>query len=160
MVVLGVDPGTATTGFGLVDFSNRKPVAITHGVIRTKPDTIMADRLKIIASDLEELVRQYKPDAVAVEELFFANNAKTAIAVGQARGVILLTLAQANYQVYEYTPLQVKLAIAGYGRASKRQVQEMVKRLLQLSDLPKPDDAADGLAIALTHYNFAKRLDV
>lgn len=156
MIILGIDPGTAITGWGVVSHEGNHLKRIIHGVIRTKPDRTDADRLHSLYGELQEIIIQYKPEAVAVEELFFNKNVRTALAVGQARGVILLTAAKNSLEIFEYTPLQVKLAVVGYGRAEKLQVQEMVKMLLCLPEIPKPDDAADALAIAICHAHSRK----
>ncbi len=149
--ILGVDPGTATTGFGVIESDGRRSRFVDAGVITTPAGEDMGRRLATIYSELTELIGEFKPGAVAVELLYFAANSTTAMSVGQARGVILLAAAQVSCPVHEYTPLQVKQAVTGYGRATKPQIQQMVKQLLALSEIPKPDDAADGLAIALTH---------
>ncbi len=156
MIVLGIDPGTAITGYGLVREENGQAVALAYGAITTPSDLPLPGRLKQIQRDLAAVVEQYRPDQSAVEQLFFNKNVRTALAVGHARGVVLLTLAQANLPVYEYTPLQVKLAVTGNGRADKGQVQQMVTLLLGLSKIPKPDDVADALAIALCHLHSAR----
>ena len=156
MIILGIDPGTAITGYGLVSHEGNHLKRITHGVIRTSPELPMATRLSRIYQGLGELMAQYQPEVVAVEELFFNKNVRTALAVGQARGVILLSAATAGLEIAEYTPLQVKQAVVGYGRAEKMQVQEMVRVLLCLSEIPKPDDAADALAIAICHAHSRK----
>jgi len=151
MLALGIDPGTATTGFGLVREEHDEYALVDCGVILTPADEPMPRRLRLLHSQLSGLIAACKPDAVAVEELFFNKNVRTAISVGQARGVILLAAAQAGLPVAEYTPLQVKQAVVGYGRAEKRQVQEMVRLLLGLEEAPHPDDAADAVAVALCH---------
>ncbi len=153
MIILGIDPGTATTGYGVIENQNGKIMAIAHGCILTKAGQDLDERLDIIFNDLTKIIKKFKPEMVAVEELFFASNAKTAISVGHARGVILLACKKTKVPVYEYTPLQVKQAICGYGRGDKQQIQKMVKALLNLKEIPKPDDAADGLAIAICHAN-------
>ena len=153
MIILGVDPGTAITGFGLVSYEGNHLKKVTFGVIRTTPDQSATTRLYHIYQELLQIIQEYKPDAIAIEELFFNKNVRTALAVGQARGVILLAAATAGYEVAEYTPLQVKLAVTGYGRAEKMQIQEMVRVILKLDDIPKPDDAADALAIAICCAN-------
>lgn len=158
MLALGIDPGTATTGFGLVREEHDEYTLVDCGVILTSADETMPRRLQRLHSQLSGLIAACKPDAVAVEELFFNKNVRTAIAVGQARGVILLASAQAGISVAEYTPLQVKQAVCGYGRADKHQVQEMVRLLLDLEEAPHPDDAADAVAVALCHLQSA-RLD-
>jgi crossover junction endodeoxyribonuclease RuvC len=152
MIALGIDPGIATTGYGVVrEERNGQFVALAHGVILTPKTDALPQRLKFLQVQLRALMNEWKPDEVAVEELFFATNAKTAITVGQARGVILLTLFEGGIPISEYTPLQVKQAVSGYGAADKKQMQEMVRMLLNLGKIPKPDDAADALAIAVTH---------
>lgn len=148
---MGIDPGTAITGYGLISQEGNHLKRIDFGVIRTTPDQPMASRLHTIYQGLSALIRGYRPGAVAVEELFFNKNVRTALAVGQARGVSLLAAAQAGLEIVEYTPLQVKIAVTGYGRAEKAQIQEMIRVLLCLPEVPKPDDAADALAIAICH---------
>lgn len=153
-LALGIDPGTATTGYGLVRQSEEGTLeAVDYGVFVTPPHTPAHERLKMLFDDLTELLAQHRPDTCAVEKLFFQRNVSTAIAVGQARGVVLLAIAQAGTEVEEYTPNEVKQAVAGYGAADKRQVQDMVRALLNLKEIPKPDDAADALAIAITHLH-------
>ena len=156
MRVLGIDPGTATTGFGLVEEKNDQLVFVDHGVISTSPKQNSRERLQKIFLEAKQLIEGFKPDAIALERLFFGKNAKTAMAVGQARGVVLLCAAEAQVNVTEYTPLEVKIALTGYGRADKKQMQQMVKTLLGLASLPKPDDAADALAIAICHHHSYK----
>ncbi len=151
MKILGIDPGTAITGFGLITKTGPNLAMVDCGIISTPKTMLMPDRLKIIYNDLSKLVKHHKPDAIAVEKLFFTSNITTAMTVSQARGVVLLVASQHGVFVGEYTPLQVKMAATGYGRAEKRQIQEMVKKILQLPALPKPDDAADALAIAICH---------
>jgi crossover junction endodeoxyribonuclease RuvC len=151
MIILGIDPGLAITGFGLISSVNNQFKVIQYGVIRTDSKLGLPDRLVKIQQGLNTLISQYKPDAVAIEELFFNTNAKSAFLVGQARGVAVVTASAAGLPVFEYTPLQVKQGVVGYGRADKNQVQQMVKILLNLKELPKPDDAADALAISLCH---------
>lgn len=153
MIILGIDPGTATTGFGVIEKTGPKLRFVDAGVISTPADEEMPRRLVRIHECLTELIAEHKPDAVAVELLYFATNVTTAITVGQARGVVLLAAAEAGLSVAEYTPLQVKQAVTGYGKADKKQIQEMVKMILGLNGIPKPDDAADGLGIAITHAN-------
>ena len=153
---LGIDPGTATTGYGVVREVNNRLETIAYGCIRTTPAASAAQRLLNIKEDLKKLLAKYKPAEVAVEQLFFNTNTKTAMSVGQARGVIIATVAESGYPVAEYTPLQVKLAVTGNGRAEKHQVQMMVKHLLSLKETPKPDDAADALAIAICHLSSYK----
>lgn len=153
-LALGIDPGTATTGYGLVRLEpDGSLLAVKYGVITTPKNTPPADRLVMLYDQMQELLREQKPDTAAVEKLFFQRNITTAIAVGQARGVMLLSLAQAGLEVFEYTPNEIKQAVAGYGSAGKRQMQEMVRVLLALESIPKPDDAADALAVAITHLN-------
>jgi crossover junction endodeoxyribonuclease RuvC len=153
MRILGLDPGTASVGYGIVEESEGQVSVVVYGVIRTEPkDGDSARRLQIIYEQLNELLSQFKPDAAAVEELFFGRNITTAISVGQARGVLLLALANAGIPIAEYSPPKIKEAVSGYGNASKQQVQYMVQNLLDLEEIPKPDDAADGLAVALTHF--------
>lgn len=151
-VVLGIDPGTALTGYGVVAQDRRGDyVLLACGVFRTEPATPMPMRLREIYSDVQNLIDEFSPNEVAVEKLFFGRNVTTALAVGQARGAILLAAALRDLPVAEYTPAEVKQAISGYGNADKRQVQEMVQRTLNLAEPPHPDDAADGVAIALCH---------
>jgi crossover junction endodeoxyribonuclease RuvC len=153
-LALGIDPGTATTGYGLVRLDrNGDLVAVHYGVILTPKDESAAARLEMIYDEMNNLLKEYKPDTSAVEKLFFARNVTTGIAVGQARGVVMLALQKAGLEIFEYTPKEIKNAVAGYGGADKRQVQEMVRALLQLDSIPKPDDAADALAVAITHLN-------
>ena len=149
--ILGIGPGTATMGWGVVREEGSRLHYVQHGAIITPPDWEMPRRLGRLFDGVTELVRGYQPGTVAIEELFFNANVTTAITVGQARGVALLAAYKAGIEVTEYTPLQVKQAITSYGRADKRQVQEMVKALLNLPAIPRPDDAADGLAIAICH---------
>jgi crossover junction endodeoxyribonuclease RuvC len=156
MMVLGIDPGTAITGYGLVTEENGQALAVAYGALTTPSDLPLPDRLRLIHRDLTAVIKQYQPDQSAVEQLFFNKNVRTALAVGHARGVVLLTLAQAGVPIYEYTPLEVKQAVTGNGRADKRQVQQMVTLLLSLKKIPKPDDVADALAIALCHLHSAR----
>jgi crossover junction endodeoxyribonuclease RuvC len=149
--VLGIDPGIAIVGFGFIDKIGSKLVPVQYGSIQTEAHTDPGLRLKEVYDAAVQLIEKYKPDAMAIEKLFFNRNVTTAFTVGQARGVILLAGVQAGLQVAEYTPLQVKQAVVGYGKAEKHQVQEMVKMLLKLSIVPKPDDVADALAIAICH---------
>jgi crossover junction endodeoxyribonuclease RuvC len=151
MIILGVDPGTATTGYGIIEKAGSKYTLIDYGVILTPAKTELHHRLDTIFDELTEVIKKYNPEEVVVEELFFATNAKTAISVGQARGVILLAAKKQDKIIAEYTPLEVKMAITGYGKADKKQIQQMVKAILALKEIPKPDDAADALAIALCH---------
>lgn len=156
-LALGIDPGTATTGYGLVRlFPDGTLAPVSYGIISTPKDATPSARLEMLYTDLQRLLREHQPDTAAVERLFFSRNVTTGIAVGQARGVVLLAIQQAGIEVFEYTPKEVKQAVAGYGNADKKQVQEMVRALLQLDTIPKPDDAADALAIAITHLNTAR----
>ena len=153
-LALGIDPGTATTGFGLVRLEpDGSLVAVKYGVILTPKAASAPARLEMLYNDLSALLNEYHPDTAAVEKLFFSRNVTTALAVGQARGVVMLCMQQAGIEPFEYTPNEIKQAVAGYGGAQKRQIQEMVRALLQLDSIPKPDDAADALAIAITHLN-------
>jgi len=151
MIIMGIDPGTATTGWGVVSKTKSNSTFISVGTITTASNLSPEVRLEIIFKDLTTLIKKYRPDVVALEQLFFNTNAKTALLVGQARGVVMLATQLRKIPLYSYTPLQVKIAITGYGRADKKQMQEMVQRLLKLAAIPKPDDAADALAVALTH---------
>jgi len=153
-LVLGIDPGTAITGYGFVrQHADDRLEAVAYGVITTPAKIPAHERLVRIYEELNELLLLHRPERAAVEKLFFQRNVTTAIAVGQARGVVMLALAQAGLQPAEYTPNEIKLAVAGYGSAGKRQVQEMVRMLLQLDAIPRPDDAADALAVAITHLH-------
>ncbi|MBW8010648.1 MAG: crossover junction endodeoxyribonuclease RuvC [Chloroflexi bacterium] len=152
MLVIGIDPGTATTGYGFVlQTENGNLQAVDYGVILTPPKMPMAERLALLYKSLNEVLQLHPPESGAVEKLFFQKNVRTAISVGQARGVALLALAQAGLKVGEYAPTDIKQAVTGYGAADKRQVQEMVRTLLNLDEIPKPDDAADALAVAICH---------
>jgi crossover junction endodeoxyribonuclease RuvC len=154
MLVIGIDPGTATTGYGIVEENDRNEIrAVVYGVITTGAKIPAEQRLLEINNKVNEIILLHRPECGAVEKLFFQKNVTTAIAVGQARGVILLSLAQAGLAVHEYTPNEVKLSVTGYGAADKKQVQEMVKTILRLKEIPKPDDAADALAIAICHLH-------
>ncbi|MFN4217801.1 MAG: crossover junction endodeoxyribonuclease RuvC [Candidatus Bipolaricaulia bacterium] len=150
MRVLGIDPGLATTGYAVLESGDRRFRVLEAGVIRTPADTPLPHRLHTLYEDTRRLLREYRPDALAIEELFFAQNRTTAMAVAQARGVVLLA-AHDVAETKGYTPLQIKLRIAGYGRAKKPQIQKMMKQLLRLKEIPKPDDAADALAVALCY---------
>ncbi|MDI6731464.1 MAG: crossover junction endodeoxyribonuclease RuvC [Candidatus Margulisbacteria bacterium] len=160
MLTLGIDPGTATTGFGVIAEERDKLVFIEHGIIATSPKENAQIRLRKIYGELKKLIIKHQPEIIAIEKLYFGTNTKTAIAVGQARGVALLAAAEFKVPVAEYTPLQVKMAITGYGRAEKKQIQQMVKTLLGLKDVPRPDDAADALAIAICHIHSYRLLNV
>lgn len=156
MLVLGVDPGLATTGYGLVHEAENELQAIAYGVVTTPARRPLAERLQQLYRELAALIERYRPDEGAVEELFFSRNVRTAMSVGQARGVALLALADANVPVAEYTPLTIKQAVSGFGGADKIQVQTMVKMLLKLESVPRPDDAADALAVAICHLHSAR----
>ena len=156
MIILGIDPGVAKLGFGVISkisdlkSKNRNKInCLDYGLIQTSPDLPAAERLKKINNELNKIIKKYRPNILAVENVYFFKNLKTAMPVSQAKGVILLTAAKKKIPVYEVTPLQVKLAITGYGKAEKKQVQKMVKILLNLKEIPRPDDAADALAIAI-----------
>lgn len=151
MTILGIDPGTATTGWGVVKADKKGLICLGVGIIKTPAHTLLEKRLHTIYKDINLLIKKYSPDAMALENLFFGSNAKTALLVGQARGVILLAAERNQIPVFPYTPLQVKIALTGYGRAEKIQIGKMVQQLLKLKTIPQPDDAADALAIALTH---------
>ncbi len=155
MTVIGIDPGLALMGYGVVESDGYRFKVHDYGVIETKAHTDDGERLLQLWNGLNSLIEKYKPDAVSVEELFFNKNVKTAITVAQARGVALLAVKTNGVPLYEYTPLQAKQAVVGYGRAEKSQIQQMVKTILNLKEIPKPDDAADALAIAITHINNA-----
>ncbi len=155
MRVLGLDPGTALLGWGVLE-GEGEPHLVAYGVVKTPAGHSLAERLQMLVSRLREIVAHFTPDTAALEELFFARNVRTAFAVGQARGACLVALAEAGLPVHEYTPLQVKQAVTGYGRADKTQVQRMVRSLLHLEEIPRPDDAADALAVALCHFYSAR----
>jgi crossover junction endodeoxyribonuclease RuvC len=156
MLVLGIDPGIAITGYGLVTDTRQGVVVAAYGVLETPAGRPLCERLLFLDGQLRVLIETHRPDVAAVEELFFSRNVRTAMAVSHARGVVLLAVARAGLRVFEYTPLQVKEAVSGYGRASKLQVQEMVRVLLELDSVPKPDDAADALAVAICHAHSSK----
>ena len=156
MRILGVDPGYAIVGVGTVDYEGNRFKVVDYGAITTEAGENMFDRLKNIYDEITKLIEYVKPDAMAIEELFFQNNQKTAINVAQARGVLVLAAKNYGIDVFEYTPLQVKQAVVGYGRAEKGQVQQMTKAILGLSEVPKPDDTADALAIAICHAHSGK----
>ena len=154
MLVLGIDPGTAITGYGFVEENDQGELrSVAHGAIETPADMPMEERLKMLYEELTELILLHRPHSGAVEKLFFSRNVTTAISVGQARGVILLAMVQNAVKVAEYTPMQIKQAVTGWGGAQKPQVQEMVRALLELDHIPKPDDAADALAVAICHIH-------
>lgn len=156
MIILGIDPGFAIVGYSVIEYkgSNYKP--LEYGAITTDSKMLFPDRIKIIYDELIKIIDQYQPQDMAIEELFFNKNVKTAIKVGQARGVEILAGINKGLNIYEYTPLQIKQATVGYGRAEKHQVQEMVKMLLNLKEVPKPDDVADALAVAICHGSSLK----
>lgn len=158
MRILGIDPGVATIGFGVVDADRSRQQLVRYGVITTPAGIPLSNRLYQISQDMAELIRQFDPDEMAVEELFFTKNITTGIAVAHGRGVILLEAQRLGVPVYEYTPMQVKQAVAGYGKAEKRQVMLMTARLLKMREIPRPDDAADALALAICHARSATSL--
>ena len=159
MIILGIDPGVATIGFGVIRAERQKNTLLRYGVITTPPGIPLSSRLLQISNDMEELIHTFHPDEMAVEELFFTKNITTGIAVAHGRGVILYAAEKCGIPLYEYTPSQVKLAVTGYGKAEKHQVMDMTKRLLKLKSIPRPDDAADALALALCHArSFTSRL--
>lgn len=151
MRILGIDPGIGTTGFAVIESRGPNCQPLDYGFISTEKHLGNADRLNQLATDLEELCKKWNPDVTAVEELFFSKNTKTGIQVAQARGVILQTLTRAGYPVFEYNPGQIKIAVTGHGKATKQEMQKMVTMILKLKKIPRPDDAADALAIALCH---------
>ena len=159
MVILGIDPGIATIGFGLVEADRGKVAMLNYGVISTPAGLPLSKRLYQIDQDMEELIAKLKPDVIAIEELFFNTNITTGISVAHGRGVLLCAAERNGIPLYEYTPSQVKLSVTGYGKAEKRQVMDMTRRLLQLETIPRPDDAADALALALCHArSFTSRI--
>lgn len=160
MIILGIDPGLATAGFGVIEKAGDNNKALDYGVISTPKDLSLTERLKIIEDNFVSLIEKFKPTDIAVEELFFAKNVKTALNVAHARGVILLCANKYCQNVFEYTPLQIKQGLTGYGRADKNQIQQMVKILLNLKTIPSPDDAADALAVALCHSQTNKFTDL
>jgi crossover junction endodeoxyribonuclease RuvC len=151
MRILGIDPGIGRTGWGVIEVESSKLKVQSYGCIETTQELALEKRLEAVYKGIEEIIKTARPDALAIEDLFFNTNAKTALIVGQARGVILLAAAKSELPIAVYTPLQVKMAVTGYGRAEKNQVGQMVKTILKLSNIPKPDDTADALAIAITH---------
>ena len=151
MIILGIDPGYAIVGFGVLEYKNNHFSVIDYGAITTDAGTHFNRRLEHIYDEMTEIFEKYHPDAMAIEKLFYNNNAKTVIDVSQARGVIMLSAQKNGVPAFEYTPLQVKQSVVGYGRAEKKQVQEMIKRILFLEKVPKPDDTADALAMAICH---------
>lgn len=158
MRILGIDPGYAIVGFGALEYKKNTFTTLQYGAITTQAHTPFADRLLELYTDLTQLLATVQPDAMAIETLFFQSNQKTVIAVAEARGVILLAARQAEVPIFEYTPLQVKQSVSGYGKAAKKQVQEMTRRLLALENVPKPDDTADALAMAICHaYSYRSK---
>lgn len=154
MIIVGFDPGLATLGYGVIKKeAKRKPEMVDYGIISTPKDENLAVRLCMLEKGVKQVIDKFRPAEIAIEELFFAKNVKTGIAVAHARGVILLTANKECGKIFEYTPLQIKQALTGYGRADKNQIQQMVKSFLGLKAVPKPDDAADALAVALCHLN-------
>jgi crossover junction endodeoxyribonuclease RuvC len=151
MRIIGIDPGYAIVGFGVLDYDRPKFGVVSYGAITTDADTEFNTRLMEIYNDTCQIFDQYKPEFMAIEKLYFTTNQKTAIAVAEARGIVLLAARQRNIEIFEYTPLQVKNSITGYGKAVKKQVQELTKNILKLPEIPKPDDTADALAIAVCH---------
>jgi len=156
MRILGVDPGTAIIGYSILDLENGEYKLIDYGCIYTDKDDDMPTRLMQIYDRLDTIIKLYKPVQMAIEDLYFFKNQKTVIKVGQARGVINVVAKKNGLDIFDYTPLQVKMGVASYGRATKKQIQEMVKMILKISEIPKPDDAADAIAIAITHFNSNK----
>ncbi len=156
MRILGIDPGIAITGYGVIEKNNGDYTSVGHGVIRTSNNIRFSARLEVLYNELMNIIDQFKPDEIAIEELFFSKNTKTAIMVSQARGVAILSTIHKKKPLFEYTPLQVKQGITGYGRADKHQVTKMVTHLLGLEKPPKPDDAADAIAVAICHANHRK----
>jgi crossover junction endodeoxyribonuclease RuvC len=154
--VLGIDPGTATTGYGVVDAVDGRLTAVTYGTNATSAKDNMPQRLQSIYQQINELLIEFQPDSAGIEELFFGRNITTAITVGQARGVLILALANAGLPIGEYSPPKIKESVTGYGKADKAQVQMMIRNLLNLEETPRPDDAADGLAVAITHYHYQR----
>lgn len=154
--IIGLDPGTATTGYGIIDEVDGRLQLVTYGVISTSPRDSAPRRLQLIYQELNQLIATYQPQSAAIEEVFFGRNITTAISVGQARGVLILALANASIPIAEYSPPRIKDAVTGYGKADKAQVQMMVRNLLDLEETPHPDDAADGLAIAIAHYQYQR----
>ena len=156
MIILGIDPGIAIVGWGVIEFKGNKFKTIDYGAITTKAHTKLDTRLLSVYDELCEIIHKYKPDAISIEELFFNTNVKTAITVAHARGVIVLAASKSGIPTFEYTPLQIKQALTDYGRADKPQMQNMVKIMLNLNAIPKPDDTADALAVAICHAHSAK----
>jgi crossover junction endodeoxyribonuclease RuvC len=156
MIILGVDPGTAITGYGVLQSNGEDLETIAYGAITTPSDWLMPRRLLHVYQELTALIAKHRPTDAVIEKLFFSKNVRTALSVGQARGVALLAASQAGLVIHEYTPLQIKQAVVGYGRAEKQQIQQMVRMLLRLDSIPQPDDAADALAVAICHAHSAR----
>ncbi len=156
MIILGIDPGLAIVGYSVIEYKGSQFKPLEYGAITTDSKMLFPDRVKIIYKELLDIIDEFKPDDLAIEELFFNKNVKTVIKVAQARGIEILAAANRGLEIYEYTPLQIKQATVGYGRAEKHQVQEMVKLLLNLKEIPKPDDVADALAVAICHASSIK----
>ena len=157
MIILGIDPGIATTGYGVIKKQPKKALScISYNCIYTDKKDTAHERLRVLENGLNSVIRLHRPDVIVVEKLYFAKNIKTAMPVAEARGVILLTAAKHKLPVYEFTPLQMKMVVTGYGRAEKKQVQRMVQQILSLSELPRPDDAADALGVAITYADSIK----
>lgn len=156
MIIMGIDPGFAITGYGIVKYEGNRFSVLEYGAIITKSSEIFSERLKKLNNEIKTLIKLYEPDAFAIEELFFNTNAKTAIKAAQGRGAAIVAAADFSVEVFEYTPLQVKQAVTGYGRADKQQVQHMIKTILNLSKIPSPDDVADALAVAICHAHSFK----
>ncbi len=159
MVILGIDPGYAIVGFGVVEFNKNQFSVLGFGAITTPAEMPFEKRLETIFDDMTEILTKYRPDCLAIEKLFFNTNQKTAIDVAQARGVTILPAIKMSVPIFEYTPLQVKNAVTGFGRAEKKQVQEMIRRTLNLKEVPKPDDTADALGLAITHGRCSRTLN-
>jgi crossover junction endodeoxyribonuclease RuvC len=155
-IILGIDPGTAITGWGVIKDGKKKTEVLAYGCIETSKHKNDVERLKEVAKDLKMIIKEYQPNEMAIEELFFFKNLKTAIKVAQSRGVLMFVTANQKISVAEYTPLQIKQALTGYGRADKKQMQIMVQKILKLKEIPKPDDAADALAVAICHQQSRK----
>lgn len=160
MIILGFDPGIAIVGFGVIDKKGNSIRPIQYGSINTKAELDIGTRLKQVYDGAKEIIETYKPEVVSIEKLFFNKNVTTAMTVGQARGVLMLAAVEAELPIYEYTPLQIKQALVGYGRAEKKQIQEMVRMYLNLKEVPKPDDVADALAIAICHAHSVKMTNI
>jgi len=159
-IIIGIDPGTASMGYSIMFKEGHKFGLVKYGCISTSPGLPPGVRLAKISAELKKIIKKFRPDIMAVESLFFSKNVKTALAVAQARGIALLSAAQAELETFEYNPQQVKQAVTGYGRADKKQVQEMLKRLLKLDKIPKPDDAADAIAVAICHLQTVRPLKI